>query len=339
MYRALVERDSTFEGVFFAGVKTTGIFCRPTCPAKKPKEGHVEFFVSPHDALFAGYRPCKRCNPSESSVVPPPLVLKLRELVEADPLARIKSGDLRKMGIDPSTARRQFQRYYGMTFAAYHRARRMGMALHEVRKGERVIGAQLDSGYDSASGFYDAFKQVFGTPPSKGSAVQCLYSQWLETPLGPMIAIAGDDGLHLLEFIDRRALEREILMLRKRRNVSIVPGTNKHLKAISTELKEYFAGKRTGFTVPLLPAGSPFEESVWKNLRKIPHGATWSYARLAEKVGKPKATRAVGSANGRNCLAIVIPCHRVIRADGSLSGYGGGVWRKQRLIDLEKGVG
>jgi AraC family transcriptional regulator, regulatory protein of adaptative response / methylated-DNA-[protein]-cysteine methyltransferase len=335
MYRALVNRDTTYEGVFFVGVKTTGIFCRPTCPARKPKAENVEYFASSGEALFAGYRPCSRCHPLDKDKQAPELVRRLCEMVERQPTQKISDSELRTMGIDPSTARRQFQRYYGMTFQAYGRARRMGSALHEIRRGESVIGAQIDHGFESASGFWEAFKQVFGAPPSKAGQVRCLYARWIDTPLGAMLALADSGGLHLLEFVDRRGLENEILKLRKRLKCIIVSGTNAHLDTISTEMKNYFDGASVTFTVPLIPAGSAFEQAVWKLLQAIPPGQTWSYSQLAHELGNPNATRAVGRANGRNCLAIVIPCHRVIRADGNLCGYGGGIWRKQWLLDHE----
>lgn len=336
MYRALLRRDSSYEGVFFVGVKTTRIFCRPTCTARKPKARNVEFFPSTRDALYAGYRPCRRCNPSKPQVEAPAVVKRLRDLVDRSPASRITGEELRAMGIDPSTARRQFQRHYGMTFQAYHRARRLGLALREVRSGESVIGAQIESGFNSSSGFYDAFRKVFGAPPSSAANASCLLARWIETPLGAMIALADERGLHLLEFVDRRGLENEILALRSRTKSAIVPGTNRHLEVIESELRGYFDGQASDFTVPLVVGGSRFEQSVWRLLRTIPPGMTWSYQKLAEKLHRPSATRAVGHANGRNCLALVIPCHRVIRADGSLSGYGGGIWRKQWLIDHER---
>jgi AraC family transcriptional regulator, regulatory protein of adaptative response / methylated-DNA-[protein]-cysteine methyltransferase len=336
MYQALVNRDSSFEGVFFVGVKTTGIFCRPTCPARKPKVENVEYFPTTQDALYAGYRPCSRCSPLDREKQPPELVKRLCEVIERDPSKKIQNKELIAMRIDPSTARRQFQRYYGMTFQAYHRARRMGMALKEIRSGDTVIGAQLEHGYESASGFWEAFKQLFGTPPSKAEQVTCLLARWIESPLGPLLALADDDGLHLLEFVDRRGLENEVLHLRKRTGSFIVPGNHPHLDRISSEIKAYFEGTGRDFSVPLVVGGTPFEKSVWKQLRRIPLGDTWSYARLAKKLNNPSATRAVGRANGRNVLAIVIPCHRVIRADGTLCGYGGGVWRKQWLLDHER---
>ncbi|HLF14396.1 MAG TPA: methylated-DNA--[protein]-cysteine S-methyltransferase, partial [Bacteroidota bacterium] len=211
--------------------------------------------------------------------------------------------------------------------------------LREVREGESVIGAQLNQGYESASGFWQAFRKNFGERPGKSNGVGVLAAKWIDTPLGAMLAVAGDEGLCLLDFVDRKGLERAIGRLRNRTKSVITPGENTHLEKITAELGEYFSGKLNRFTVPVRPGGSPFDKSVWSNLGKIPYGRTWSYAQLAQKVGDPKAVRAVAQANGRNYLAIIIPCHRVIRSDGSLSGYGGGVWRKKRLIEIEKSAG
>ncbi len=336
MYRALVSRDTTFEGIFYVGVKTTGIFCRPTCPAKKPKPENVEYFASASEALYGGYRPCSRCSPLEKEKQPPALVRRLRHTVDELPFERIKGADLRALGIDPSTARRQFQRYYGMTFHAYHRARRMGLALQGVRHGNPVIEAQLDAGFDSASGFWEAFRRVFGSPPSQAREVRCLQARHIETPLGAMLGLADQEGLHLLEFVDRRGLEKEILSLRSQLKCAVVPGSNPHLERIERELKSFFEGTALDFTVAVVMHGSAFEHSVWQQLCAIPPGETRSYAEIARQIGCLGAARAIGRANGRNCLALVVPCHRVIRADGSLCGYGGGVWRKQWLLQHER---
>jgi AraC family transcriptional regulator, regulatory protein of adaptative response / methylated-DNA-[protein]-cysteine methyltransferase len=333
MYRALANRDASFEGVFYVGVKTTGIFCRSVCAAKTPKAENVEYFASPQEAMYAGYRACLRCRPLDREKRQPAIVRQLCEAVEKAPTGKLSDAELRGFGIDPSTARRQFQRHFGMTFHAYHRARRMGLALREVRDGSAVIDAQVNNGFESASGFWDAFKRLFGAPPSRADQVDCLQARWIETPLGPMLALANQEGLHLLEFIDRRGLESEITALRKRIKYPIVPGNNGHLDQIAKELQDYFEGKDANFTVPLIIGGTPFEKEVWGKLLTIPPGKTWSYMQLAESIGNPKAVRAVGRANGRNCLGIIIPCHRVIRSDGNLCGYGGGIWRKQWLLD------
>src|SRR3954468_21138701 len=216
MYRALVNRDSSFEGIFFIGVRTTGIFCRPTCSAKKPARQNVDFFATSSEALHDGYRPCLRCRPMDTDGQTPRLIERLREEVERSPDGRITDKELTAMSIDPSTARRQFKRHYGMTFQAYHRARRMGLALREVRKGGRVDEAQTESGFGSASGFRDAFARIFGDTPTAAKKQGGLFAERIETPLGAMLAIADDEGLRLLEFVDRRALDREMSILRSR---------------------------------------------------------------------------------------------------------------------------
>jgi AraC family transcriptional regulator of adaptative response/methylated-DNA-[protein]-cysteine methyltransferase len=240
------------------------------------------------------------------------------------------------MGIEPSTARRAFQRYCGMTFHAYHRARRMGLALTGVREGKNMLDLQLDHGFDSPSGFREAFARTFGTPPSGARALDCLYAKWLETPLGPMLALANDNGLHLLEFVDRRGLEREIRNLRRRVRHHVVPGEHRCLVQIAAELDAYFAGRSLTFATPLRLEGSPFQLAVWNALLAIPCGSTRSYADIAAAIRRPSAVRAVGRANGDNKLSLLVPCHRVVGADGTLTGYGGGLWRKAWLLDHER---
>ena len=336
LYRAVVRRDPSYEGVFWLGVRTTGIFCRPTCRARTPNRENVEFFAAPADALHAGYRPCRKCRPLDHGRKPPPLVEKLLLAVEDDPGRRFRDAELAALGIDPSTARRQFKRYCGMTFQAYHRARRMGLALLDIRKGNTVLDSQLNQGFESGSGFREAFARLVGAAPSRAQGIGVLHAKWLETPLGSMLAIADYRGLHLLDFVDRRGLERALLVLQKRLRARVLPGEHPHLRSIERELAEYFAGTRQLFTTPVALTGSPFQTKVWQALQQIPSGATCSYAELAARIGAPKAVRAVGRANGDNRLSIIVPCHRVIGADGALTGYGGGLARKQKLLDLER---
>jgi AraC family transcriptional regulator of adaptative response/methylated-DNA-[protein]-cysteine methyltransferase len=336
MYRALSRRDAAYEGVFFTGVKTTGIFCRPTCKAKRPRAENVEFFPTVTEALHGGYRPCRLCRPMDGTKPVPPLVERLRRAVEAAADGRVTDKDLAAMAVEPSTARRQFKAYHGMTFHAYQRARRMGLALRDVKSGKPVIEAQLARGYESTSGFREAFARVFGAPPRGAQVAACLLARRIETPLGTMLALADDAGLRLLEFVDRRGLERELVALRRRLKCAIVPGHHVILDQVAAQLAEYFAGTRDQFDVPLAPVGSEFQLRVWAELGRIPPGQTRSYAEMAKRLGIPKAPRAVGRANGSNMLALVIPCHRVINADGSLNGYAGGVWRKQRLLEHER---
>jgi len=338
MYRALAARDPAFDGIFFVAVKTTRIFCRSVCHARTPKRENVEFFPKPHDALYAGYRPCLRCRPLDQGRPPPAVVERLLAAVEADPAGRLRESDLAHMGIDPSSARRAFQRYCGMTFHAYHRARRMGLALTGIREGKSMIDLQLDHGFESGSGFREAFARVFGTAPSRAQAhaVDALYAQWFETPLGPVLALANDEGLHLLEFVDRRGLERELETLRARFVHRIVPGSHRYLEQIGTELDAYFSGRTLRFETPVKLEGSPFQRQVWQALLQISPGTTRSYGEIAATIGRNTAVRAVGRANGDNKLAIIVPCHRVIGADGTLTGYGGGLWRKAWLLEHER---
>ncbi|MGH6734874.1 MAG: bifunctional transcriptional activator/DNA repair enzyme AdaA [Methyloceanibacter sp.] len=335
---ALKRRDASYEGIFVVGVRTTGIFCRPTCPARKPLRANVEFFPGKSEALYAGFRPCLRCKPMNVGGTVPPLVETLRLEVEQRLAEPLRDRDLIDMGIEPSTARRQFQRYFGMSFHAYQRARRMGSALAAVRNGSNVLDTQLAHGFESPSGFREAFAKLFGAAPSKANGVHCLYARWIETPLGAILALAHDSGLCVLDWVDRRGLEREIVRLRQKTKFAIVPGDHPVLEQAERELGEYFAGTRTRFTLPLAPRGTDFQRLVWEALLQIPPGETRSYAEIAKRIGAPKAVRAVARANGDNFRGIVIPCHRVIGSDGSLTGYGGGLARKQWLLDHERSM-
>jgi AraC family transcriptional regulator of adaptative response/methylated-DNA-[protein]-cysteine methyltransferase len=338
MEQAYLRRDATYDGIFLVGVRTTGIFCRPTCPARSPLPKNVEYFPSAAKALFAGYRPCKRCRPL-ATTNEPEWAAALRERVEADPAARIAEKDLRAFGVDPATVRRHFVRQYGMTFQAYTRARRLASAFNELKGGATLDGAALDHGYESLSGFREAFARWLGCAPGASRGRDCVLLAWIESPLGPLVAGATADGVCLLEFTDRRMLEAQLDAVKRSFDLPIVPGTNRHLEALQAELAAYFAGTLREFSVPLVPRGTPFQRRVWDELARIPYGATRSYREMAEALGDPHAVRAVGRANGQNRIAIVIPCHRVIRHDGTLGGYGGGLRRKQVLLDLERGKG
>ena len=335
MYRALDERDAAYEGVFIAAIRTTGIFCRPTCAARKPNPENVEYFPSTQDALLAGYRPCKRCRPMEPNGSVPAWLRPLIEALEQEPTRRWKDADLRDAGIDPARARRWFQAHHGMTFHAYQRARRLGLALGRIRYGDDLDRAAFEHGYESVSGFRDAFDRVFSETPGRSRESEPIVITRLLTPLGPMIAGSIERGVCLLEFADRRMLETQLKRLRRIFGPGVVPGDSEHSAQLDAELKRYFAGELREFTVPMVLDGTPFQRACWEYLRTIPYGATSSYGEQAQAIGKPKAQRAVGRANGDNRLAIVVPCHRVVGSDGRLTGYGGGLWRKRFLLELE----
>lgn len=335
LYRALVTRDAAYDGLAFACVRTTGIFCRTTCRARKPLADNVEFVTTIQEALHRGYRPCRVCTPMESPA-DPAWVVSLIERVRATPDRRVRDVEVRALGIDPAQARRYFKAHYGMSFHAYQRAWRLGRAMKQLRDGADTLDAGLDAGFESDSGFREAFARVFGDSPGRSRDTAVLTARWLETPLGPMLAVASDAGLVLLEFVDRRALESELKDLRREFSAVIVPGDHVVLDRAARELAEYFAGSRTTFGVPLDPRGSAFEHRVWRALQAIPFGQTSSYAAIAAALGNASASRAIGRANGRNRIAILIPCHRVIRSDGELCGYGGGLWRKRWLLSHER---
>ena len=336
MQRAYKKSDAVYDGIFFLGVRTTGVFCRPSCPARKPLPSNVEYFPSAREAVFAGYRPCKRCRPMEQPGSPPQWVKRLLAEVEQDPARRLTNTDLSGLGINPATARRYFLKHYGMTFQAYSRARRLGRALVQIRDGGDFDEAILGHGYESHSGFREAFAHTFGKPPGRSRDLNCVVTSWLDSPLGPLVASATDEGVCLLEFTDRRMLERQFEALRRLFSSALVPGKNRHIARLEKELVEYFAGKRRRFTVPLVYPGTPFQRRVWEELLRIPHGKTRSYDDVAVAIGAKGSHRAVAQANGMNRISILIPCHRVLNKDGRLGGYGGGLWRKQYLLDLER---
>jgi AraC family transcriptional regulator of adaptative response/methylated-DNA-[protein]-cysteine methyltransferase len=224
-----------------------------------------------------------------------------------------------------------------MTFSAYCRARRLSGALGVLRKGGNVDDAVFDSGYLSHSGFREAFTKAFGSTPGRGAGLDSVTLGFVESPIGPLVAGADDRGVCLLEFSDRRMLEAQLRTLQRRLGRALVPGDHPHLTRLKEELAEYFRGERRAFEVPLHAPGTPFQERVWQELLKIPYGEVRSYDAIARRVGSPRAVRAVGRANGMNRIAIVIPCHRVVGKDGALVGYGGGMRRKEWLLDLEQG--
>jgi AraC family transcriptional regulator of adaptative response/methylated-DNA-[protein]-cysteine methyltransferase len=338
MERARNTRDKSYDGVFYIAVRTTGIFCRPSCPSRSSRPENVEFYARAEDAVFAGYRPCKRCRPLHVNGAAPEWIEALLARVDENPGERIPDAEIRAMGIEPARVRRYFQERFGMTFQAYCRGRRLGSALSALRRGGRIDDAIYDHGYESHSGFRDAFSKLFGATPGRADSSRCVRVVLAETSLGPMIYGATDDAVCLVEFASRRMLEKQIEQVRRRFRCAVVPGRNDVLDALSAQMNAYLSGTRTAFELPLSAPGTEFQERVWSALQTIPYGETWSYEQLAAKVGTPGAVRAVGTANGSNRIAIVIPCHRVVRKTGETGGYGGGRWRKVALLDLEASV-
>jgi AraC family transcriptional regulator of adaptative response/methylated-DNA-[protein]-cysteine methyltransferase len=334
-YDAIGKQDTQYEGVFITAVKTTGIFCRPSCRARKPKAENVLFYNTAQEAIQNGFRPCKVCKPMEKMDETPEYVKNIIKELHKNQYVRIKDYDLVQRGIEPSHMRRWFKKHHNMTFHTYQRMLRINAAYNSIQKGDTVTDSAFESGYNSLSGFNESYRSIFGNSATQSRETQVINIVRFTTPIGPMFGCATSQGVCLLDFTDRRMLETEFKDLCKRLNAVILPGDNPHLEHLQSELSEYFARKRKIFTVPLLTPGTDFQQSVWKILQDIPYGETRSYKQQAIAIGNPKAVRAVASANGHNRVGIVIPCHRVIGSDGSLVGYGGGLHRKRWLLDLE----
>lgn len=336
LYAALLDRNPAFDGRAFVGVTSTGIFCRLTCPARNPKRENCRFLDTVAACLEAGFRPCKRCSPMEPAADADPLIRDLLTALDADPSYRWTEAEIAARGLDPSTVRRSFKRQFGTTFLEMARLSRLRDGFVTLSTSGRVIDAQLDAGFESASGFRTAFARLLGQSPAHFTGKEHFKADWIATPLGAMIAVCDRASLHLLEFVERRALPAELKKIRQATGHDVGVGRFEPTAQIEAELTAFFKGNCDEFKTPLKLHGTSFTRAVWDELRQIPAGVTRSYSDVARAIGKPTATRAVARANGANMLALVVPCHRVIGADGSLTGYGGGLWRKQKLIELER---
>jgi AraC family transcriptional regulator of adaptative response/methylated-DNA-[protein]-cysteine methyltransferase len=334
-YKALLERDSSFEGVFVVGVKTTGIFCRSTCPAK-PKFENCEFFPSAREAMLNGYRPCKVCKPLEKQGHLPGDIRQLLKYMEENPAIKIKDSGLQELGLEPNQVRRWFLKNYKQTFHAYQRMYRANTAFQHIQSEQSVTDVAYNSGYDSLSGFNSMFKNVVGYSPQKSKGKRIVNITHIETDLGLMIVAATDKGICMFEFADYKLIDLELRQLSEQFKGSLVSGDNPHFDTLGKQLDEYFKRERKEFDIPLDLVGTEFQKEVWLSLLQIPYGCTTTYGKQAQHIGRPSAVRAVANANGKNKISIILPCHRVIGADGSLTGYGGGMWRKKKLLEFEK---
>jgi AraC family transcriptional regulator of adaptative response/methylated-DNA-[protein]-cysteine methyltransferase len=322
--------------VNFTANKKNGRFCRPDCPASLNADSKSLVFETTREALAAGFRPCKKCQPLKMGLADPPWIETLMAKVEADPAKRWRDYELEKMDLDPAVVRRWFIANHGFTFHAYTRLRRLGQALRQIQHGDPVTEAVIAHGYESESGFRESFTQVFGVPPSAVDRESSIWINRVATPLGSMIMGVSDQGLCLLEFAERRMLDTQLKRLRQRMGRVFLPGDHPLMQQVKKELDAYFEGNLREFTVPLQTPGTVFQESVWHALVNIPYGETRSYGDIANEISQASAVRAVGRANGDNRISIIVPCHRVVGAAGELTGYGGGLWRKEYLLAMEQ---
>ena len=335
LYEALLARDPRFDGQAFVCVSSTRVFCRLTCPARKPKLENCTFFATIGECIEAGYRACKRCHPLQAAALADPIIASLLHALDERPELRWSERQVERLGYDPSTVRRSFKRQFGMTFLEMARQRRLREGFETLAAGGKVITAQHEAHFESSSAFRAAFARLLGCAPAELRADRLLRATWIPTPLGDMIAVGSRSHLHLLEFVDRKALPAELARLQAAAKKGIGIGPTPPSEQAAEELADYFAARSDRFQTPLALSGSAFTQHVWGALREIPAGETRSYSDIARQIGRPSAARAVARANGANQIALMIPCHRVIGADGSLTGYGGGLWRKQRLIEIE----
>ncbi|WP_299461702.1 methylated-DNA--[protein]-cysteine S-methyltransferase, partial [uncultured Microscilla sp.] len=257
-------------------------------------------------------------------------------LVKENPKQKVSDALLREQGISPEVVRRWFNKNYGMTFQAYQRMYRVNTAYQELKGGKAATAAAFDAGYESLSGFGYTYKKILGKSPQKSVNKSVILINRLTTPLGPMFVAATDQGICLLEFVDRKMLETELKDLQRLLQAQIMVGENQYIEQAKTEVAAYFEGKLQVFEVPLDTPGTDFQQLVWGALQNVPYGKTATYQQQAKRIDNVQAVRAVGTANGANRVSIIVPCHRVIGKNGQLTGYGGGLERKRWLLDFER---
>ena len=330
-WEAFERRDRSWDGRVIGAVKTTGIYCKPSCPAKRPKRENVEFFATGEQARAAGYRACLRCKPDEVGRDREAIAAAVRLIERAEePPSLTELSEA--VGYAPHHFQRLFKRDLGVSPAEYSRGLRNRRTETALKANGRVTDAVYDAGYQSPSGFYNDAKERLGMTPSAwrdGGRGETIRWTTFESPLGEMLIAATSKGICRLTFDDS---EESLMRIFPRATIVKDEGGLREL------VKGALGAIERPLAMPDLPidvAGTAFQEAVWRELRKIPAGETRSYAEIAAAIGAPKAVRAVGSANGDNHVCVLIPCHRVIRSDGSLGGYGGGIERKKKLLASE----
>lgn len=334
-WAAMKRRDRRFDGRFVTGVLSTGIYCRPSCAARHPNRANVRFFADGAAARAAGLRPCKRCRPDEVGRDEAAVLAAIDEIKSsAEEFGGIPQlAELAELtGYSPSHFQRVFKRETGLSPAAYARALREERARDALSGGGNVTDAIYEAGFEAPSRFYGSMKGRLGMAPSawvKGGQGMTIRWAVVETSLAPMLVAASDKGVCRLSFNEGREALEEIFP-----NAELVEG-GKEFAALLAQVVAAIEQPGTGADIPLDVRGTAFQEAVWRELRNIPPGETRSYAEIAAAAGKPKAVRAAGGANGANNVAVLIPCHRVVRSDGSIGSYAYGTTIKQELLRRE----
>ncbi len=335
-YNVLGTRDKSYDGIFFTAVKTTGIFCHPSCRARVPKSKNVFFYSSIQNALENGFRPCKICKPLENIGETPLYIKELVSELGQYPHVKISDAVLKQKGIEPHTIRRWFKKNYGFTFHAFQRMLRINYAFNQIKKGKSISYSAFESGYESLSGFNKSYQSIFGKSASNSKDKNVVNIIRFSSPIGSLIACATDVGICYLGFIGQEKFETHMEEILKCNNAIMLPGINVHLEQLQKELSAYFIGDMKEFSVKLDMVGTEFRKSVWNQLKGIPYGDIITYRNQAISMNNIKAIRAIASANGENKISIIIPCHRVIGSNGKLTGYAGGLHKKKWLLDFER---
>lgn len=331
-FAAFDSRNRLLDGEFVGAVKTTGIYCKPSCPARRPLRENVEFFWTAAEAIAAGYRSCMRCKPDDVGRDREAVTAALKLIEEAEDDLSLEELAA-AVDYTPHHFHRLFKRDTGVTPAAYMRSLRAKRAATALDGNGSVTEAIYKAGYSGPSRFYEAAKGHLGmTPSAWKNGGEGVVIRWacVDTVLGKMLLAATDKGICRLSFD-----EDETALTRRFPKAEIVAGGETLEKLVSGAI----AAIERPAQMPDLPldiAGTAFQQAVWKELRQIPPGETRTYADIATAVGKPNAVRATGSANGANNVAVLIPCHRVIRTDGTLGGYAYGIDRKEKLLAAER---
>ncbi|WGS49911.1 bifunctional DNA-binding transcriptional regulator/O6-methylguanine-DNA methyltransferase Ada [Paraburkholderia sp. D15] len=335
-WEAVTRREPQADGAFFYAVKTTGVFCRPSCASRQPRRENVAFFTDVADARAAGFRDCKRCQPGG---LPRELEIVNRACaaLDADPQQRLTLAQLSDaVHVSPFHLQRLFKRVVGVSPRQYQAAQR-GAALRDaLQSGADVTRATLDAGFGSPSRMYDSASAELGMAPSayrrKGAGLTVRYA-CASTTLGFVLVAATDKGICKIGFGDDEAILAEDLQ-NEFANAELQEDPER-LAPFVAQIDAYLHGTRHDFDLPLDIAATAFRQRVWEALRRIPYGETRSYSDIAEAVGSPRAVRAVASACATNPVALAIPCHRVVQKGGALAGYRWGLPRKAALLDNE----
>ena len=336
-WQAFSERNPRFDGVFYTGVRTTGIFCKPSCTARLPKRENVVFFDTSKQAEEGGFRACLRCKPKEEKAIDPQVeaVVKACEMLESEDQVTLE--DLgAEIGMSAHHLQRVFKEIIGVSPKKYAEAKRMDKFKTGIRHGSDVVTAMYDAGFGSSSRLYEKAAENMGMTPAvyqKGGKGMEINYTITDSDIGRMLVARTPKGVCAVTFGEDDAALIE--NLEKEYPQAAITSDAKDLKDSVSAIIQYLAGKDKKLDLPIDVQATAFQMQVWEALRKIPYGETVSYSQLAEMMGDKKKVRAVASACARNRVALVIPCHRVVGSDGKLTGYRWGVERKKQLLEKE----